>query len=155
MYFVRTRKIIHKLLNTHNRVTNFVMLHSGRCGSTVAGDLLAQHPEIAWRGEIFERYKDDPRSKGAKLLDLLELEIYAQRTKIWGFATKFLSNQQLGENFLNMPLTKYIQILENLAFDKYVVYIDKIFSDKQYLRRVIFKRCNGMPKVLPRNITFT
>ena len=32
---------------------NVVMLHCGRCGSTVLADLLAQHFELDWDGEIF------------------------------------------------------------------------------------------------------
>ena len=32
---------------------NVVMLHGGRCGSTVLVDLLAQHFEVDWDGEIF------------------------------------------------------------------------------------------------------
>ena len=30
------------------------MFHPGRCGSTVLGNLLNQHPSIEWDGEIYE-----------------------------------------------------------------------------------------------------
>lgn len=32
---------------------NILMLHQGRCGSTVLGDLLSQHPALHWDGEIY------------------------------------------------------------------------------------------------------
>jgi hypothetical protein len=34
---------------------NIAMFHVGRCGSTVLGDMLDQHPMIHWDGEIYER----------------------------------------------------------------------------------------------------
>ena len=30
------------------------MLHNGRCGSTVVGDLLAQNPNIHWASELYD-----------------------------------------------------------------------------------------------------
>ena len=35
-------------------MTNIMMLHNGRCGSTVVGDLLAQNPNIHWASELYE-----------------------------------------------------------------------------------------------------
>ena len=32
-----------------------LMIHMGRCGSTVVSTQLRQHPEMCWRGEIYER----------------------------------------------------------------------------------------------------
>jgi hypothetical protein len=32
-------------------------LHTGRCGSTVLGALLEQHPDVVWVGEVFEPYR--------------------------------------------------------------------------------------------------
>lgn len=34
--------------------TGVVIIHLGRCGSTVLGNLLNQHSQITWRGEILE-----------------------------------------------------------------------------------------------------
>lgn len=35
-------------------VQGVTVIHLGRCGSTVLGDLLDQHSQISWRGEILE-----------------------------------------------------------------------------------------------------
>lgn len=40
------------------RAGNVAMFHVGRCGSTVLGDLLHQHPDIYWNGEIYQRLID-------------------------------------------------------------------------------------------------
>ena len=34
-------------------MTNIMMLHNGRCGSTVVGDLLSQNPNIHWASELY------------------------------------------------------------------------------------------------------
>ena len=40
--------------------------HIGRCGSSVLGSLLAQHPEITYSNEIFSPYM--PRRRGERVL---------------------------------------------------------------------------------------
>ena len=34
-----------------------MMLHNGRCGSTVVGDLLVQNPNIHWASELYAKLK--------------------------------------------------------------------------------------------------
>ena len=41
----------------HSPAPTFALLHAGRSGSTVLGDLLAQHPRIDYAGEPFEALK--------------------------------------------------------------------------------------------------
>ena len=44
-------------------MNNIMMLHNGRCGSTVVGNLLAQNPNIHWASELytplFEKWKKE------------------------------------------------------------------------------------------------
>ena len=35
-------------------MNNIMMLHHGRCGSTVVGNLLAQNPNIHWASELYQ-----------------------------------------------------------------------------------------------------
>ena len=47
------------------------MLHNGRCGSTVVGDLLAQNPNIHWASELYEpiiaKWKEENQQEFAYL----------------------------------------------------------------------------------------
>ena len=47
------------------------MLHNGRCGSTVVGDLLAQNPNIYWASELYEpiiaKWKEETKQEFAYL----------------------------------------------------------------------------------------
>lgn len=42
--------VIRNTVNTNRELT--IMFHVGRCGSTVLGDLMHQHPQVYWDGEI-------------------------------------------------------------------------------------------------------
>ena len=47
------------------------MLHNGRCGSTVVGNLLAQNPNIHWASELYTAHNCKvERRKSAKNLHL-------------------------------------------------------------------------------------
>ena len=52
-------------------MTNIMMLHNGRCGSTVVGDLLAQNPNIHWASELYEpiiaKWKEENQQEFAYL----------------------------------------------------------------------------------------
>jgi hypothetical protein len=48
------------------RLGRVCLWHSGRCGSTVLGDLLEQHPRIYWAGEVLEKYSKQVESDSDK-----------------------------------------------------------------------------------------
>ena len=74
-----------------------VMLHIGRCGSTVLGNLLDQHPRIFWDGEIyFDMVKEAgciPESFDNR--DFLKRRARAAGSSYYGFDIKFLDHQHL------------------------------------------------------------
>lgn len=47
------------------RPGNAVMFHVGRCGSTVVGKMLNQHPKIHWASELYPRVFDEWRRSNA------------------------------------------------------------------------------------------
>ncbi|MGF1479266.1 MAG: hypothetical protein ACFB4I_07215 [Cyanophyceae cyanobacterium] len=62
IFALKKRQIMKKACSVAYPLTQYknrpgiFMWHHGRCGSTVLGKLLDQHPDINWRGEIFELY---------------------------------------------------------------------------------------------------
>ena len=52
-------------------MNNIMMLHNGRCGSTVVGNLLAQNPNIHWASELYEpiisKWKEENQQEYAYL----------------------------------------------------------------------------------------
>ena len=72
--------------------------HIGRCGSSVLGSLLAQHPEITYSNEIFSPYM--PRRRGGRTLPPLEEVVERARdglqTRFHLFEVKHLQEQNLG-----------------------------------------------------------
>lgn len=73
-----------------------MMFHVGRSGSTILGDMLGQHPQIQWDGEIYHRALRDWRRSGrgaaprpSDALDLLAQRIAARTRPIYGFEAIF------------------------------------------------------------------
>ena len=80
-------------------LSGVVNWHIGRCGSSVLGSLLAQHPSIAYSNEIYSRYM--PRRRGSLLLPKIEsvLDVAGQTAsehELHLFEVKYLPDQNLG-----------------------------------------------------------
>lgn len=93
----------------------FVLLHMGRCGSKVVGDLLSQHPSIKWCNEFFINHSlpgtpDGPTPKHQPL-DACESELVTSKThcgfsiKTWHFE---FSGTSLVEYFKRFPTSKCV-----------------------------------------------
>lgn len=73
------------------------MYHVGRCGSTVLGNLLDQHPRVYWDQEIYFRRW---REAGLKIRPFdhrafVQEHRWAAGPRYYGFEIKFLDNQHL------------------------------------------------------------
>ncbi len=76
---------------------NIVMVHIGRCGSTVLGDLIGQHPQIRWEGEIYQQVfmkRERADTTVRPILDVDPVDEVMQRSnrvlkRFYGFETKF------------------------------------------------------------------
>ena len=132
--FSSARKIIYRLLNIYYRKKYVAMLHPGRCGSTVLGNMLNAHTQISWAGEIFERYMGLEKYK--KVNRFTEKMIGMSRdeslSRIYGFETKYLPQYHLSYKCLNLSIENYITLLRNLGFSHFI-----ILHRKNYLRRAI------------------
>lgn len=117
---------------------NVAMFHTGRCGSTVLGNLLNTHPEIYWAGELFvampKRHKDVPPGPRA-----LKTIIARSRRKgratgktFYGFELKYLPQQHLRDKFINLSLEDCVAHLRQLGFSRFIV-----LHRENYLRQAI------------------
>jgi LPS sulfotransferase NodH len=124
-----------KFRHNKTRSGNVAMFHTGRCGSTVLGNMLNQNPEISWAGEIFEdmrkRYRNY-RWRKEKPLKILEIIMYSKKCNFFGFETKSMQEQHLRPQWIDMDLIDYIGALSKLGFKKFI-----ILRRRNYLKRAM------------------
>jgi hypothetical protein len=120
------------LLTKPIRKTNVAMFHIGRCGSTVVGMLLNQHPKIRWGGEVFASLKskygrdswvwEDP-------LRMIRLRTNMHICRVFGIEIK---KKQFID--VNMNLDETITHLDNLGYEKFI-----LLTRNNYLKREVSK----------------
>ncbi|MCA9961695.1 MAG: hypothetical protein KC443_21800 [Anaerolineales bacterium] len=112
------------------RPGNVVLFHIGRSGSTVLGDMLQQHTRIFWDGEIYRSIlptgaaNHDP---GGDPIAYVRRRMRQAGQRYYGFEVKFFHLQQL-----NKTLAAYVDDLERLGFDHFV-----ILERQNYLRKIV------------------
>jgi LPS sulfotransferase NodH len=99
------------------------MVHIGRCGSTVLGNLASRHPSIHWDGELYHGwYKGsmpaDIRQKFEGPFDLLAHQSNACQHKVYGFEIKL---QHLNDKVFDLHDDAFIRQLEKLRFNRFVI----------------------------------
>lgn len=112
----------------------FAVAHMGRCGSTVLGDMLAQHPEIGWRGEVYGAHfsrmvktgNSDSR-KRANLNRLLRADMKLVETGWFGF-DYVLSQLRL----VDESVSQHAHLLRRAGFTRFV-----ILERRNLLRRLV------------------
>ncbi len=115
-----------------------IMFHTGRCGSTVLGNMLNQNPRINWASEIFESCKNqynqitDRNIKHHKITAIIQEHLKHEETRIFGFESKYLPEQQLRSDYINMSLTEFLQYIKDLGFSYFIV-----LHRRNYLRRAV------------------
>lgn len=117
------------------RKGNIAMFHLGRCGSSVLGYLLDQHPQIDWGSEVFHYiYNDDIPEKRmtSKPLDILRIKMSWSHKDYYGFETKFTEHEHLRKELVNMDVINYLSTLSDLGFKKFI-----LLKRKNYLKQII------------------
>lgn len=123
-------------IRTRRRQGHVVMIHVGRSGSTVVGDLLGQHPRIGWDGEIYQRIfaeveRPDGSLPGIIEFDPIRFAVDAARHHpgaYYGFETKFFHMRWLG-----MDLPQYLGCIREEMRDLHVVVLER----RNLLRMVV------------------
>jgi len=100
-----------------------VMLHEGRCGSQVLGNMLDEHGDIHWAGEIFEPHMGvETDVRGERLLQrVIDASRASGRSKVYGLEIKYLSQLQLSDQCLDMDLGELVASLRALGFTYFIV----------------------------------
>jgi hypothetical protein len=118
---------------------NVVMLHNGRSGSTVLGDLMDQHPEVFWDGETLEKKLHRMESRlgvgFANLYGSFDLEAGVaelEKRMKWRAAGRIFGAelQDYHIEMMGTDIESYLQRLRNLGFDRFV------FLERNYLRKI-------------------
>lgn len=118
------------LLTRSVRRMNVAMFHPGRCGSTVVGILLNQHPKIHWVGEIFACIKSRYGSNSwiwDNPVDMVKLKTNLSSSRVFGFEMKMKHFKDV-----NIGVKRMISILNALNYNKYI-----ILKRKNYLKKEI------------------
>lgn len=112
-----------------DKLKGVFMWHHGRCGSTVLGRILNQHPGIRWRGEIYERYAEAgiPRPNFRDDLKYAQIEC---GSKLPGIELKGLPSQHLPT--LGISLRQFTETVRELGFS-HCVFLDR----RNTLRKLI------------------
>jgi hypothetical protein len=129
------KRAIHPFLVSFTR-GNVVMFHIGLCGSKVLVDLVSQHPQVFWDGEIYYRYsnrqKVDTLSSTPGLVckegkRIFQLRIPLSGKRCYGFEVQL----HLLDPF-HMILPEYLQLFHRYKFSHFI-----ILRRKNYLRKTL------------------
>jgi hypothetical protein len=104
------------------RQQNIMMLHAGRTGSSVLADLLNQHEQIKWDGEIYFHYPKYLKFFTTNPIKFLNYRTFQKSSKFYGFEIKALEYQHL-DMFIRLDLPEYLTEIEKLGFNKYIFLI--------------------------------
>jgi hypothetical protein len=140
----KTKRLFHRatcaLTGTllKRKPSNILLLvHSGRCGSTVIGHILDQQPSIYWDGEILTKISLNDRCQAKKVFSdpTLRRNIYRRRSarsngKPFGFEMKY---SQFG--FTNSGLSKELALLPE------GVSVTLVFLDRENPLRRLLSSC--------------
>jgi len=130
-YFLLLRYYLNNTNSKKKRHKNIVMLHAGRTGSSVIADMLSQHTNIKWNGEIYLDYPKYLTFFTSDPIQFLIYKMYQKHSKIYGFELKALKNQHL-EMFIKLSLEEYLEEITNLGYS-YFIFLKR----KNLLRRYI------------------
>lgn len=118
---------IEQMASTEPRV---VMIHVGRCGSTVVAELLKQHSRITWDGELFEPViREKLQERDLDPAGLLKARV-EHAPDVYGFEMKYLPSHH--QRILGMSLDDLVGLAELADVSHYLT-----LHRRNLLRRVV------------------
>ena len=130
-YSLKIKRAVYGKLSDASLKQNVVMLHTGRSGSQVLGNMLNERKDFHWAGEIFEPHM----AKKLSVKDFNKEVSNERRKKIaanFGFEVKRLDQLHMNPNCLNMKPQELVVELQKLINIKFI-----LLERKNYLRRAI------------------
>jgi hypothetical protein len=122
-------------LTAGRRLGMVAMLHLGRTGSTVLGDLLNQHPKILWDSEIYYRFLIGYANHQGEALEAWRQEAFHELPKrvarsgarYYGFEVQFFHMR-----YLNRSVPDYLDYLRTSGVTHYI-----LLERRNHLRSLI------------------
>lgn len=128
----KLKRSLKKLILSLKPRQKVAMLHPGRCGSTVLGKLINQHPQMYWSGEPFLRHYSDQSLALKQIEAILQQAELGRISSVYSFATKYPRGMDLSSECVDMSIGEYVDLLKSWGYRKFV------FLERQnYLKRVI------------------
>lgn len=114
---------------------NVFMWHHGRCGSTVLANMLNQHPDISWKGEIF-----NPSAKGGKhrylvkrpFLVKMKVKLLKRMAKPSGLGIELKGLPCQHPALIGVSLNHFSDILKSMNFEQCI-----FLHRKNILRKLV------------------
>lgn len=117
-----------------------LMLHCGRSGSTLLGDMLDQHPDVFWDGEVVEKLLHKTSQKESVGIDHLQGEFSLEdivnrianriRTRSAG-RIYGIEIQDYHMDFINCSVEDFLINIKEMGFSKF------IYLDRHPIRKMI------------------
>ena len=108
--------------------------HVGRCGSSVLGSLLAQHPSIAYSNEIYSPYM--PRRRGTSFLPSIGSVLEQAEQAKSGFDLHLFEVKHLPDQ--NLGLYPQLRVQDWL----------NLFFSQGYKHHLLMRRRNGLRRIV-------
>ena len=124
-------------LLTPFRPGNILVIHIGRCGSTVLGNMLNQHPKIYWASELYEPIFGSWREKnmGIETVENMpEDAIQILKDNYWNALHRYYGFEMKPYHFdlIQYDPSKFIHRIEQMGFSHFIM-LDR----KNRLRKVV------------------
>ncbi|MGF1497365.1 MAG: hypothetical protein ACFB8W_11140 [Elainellaceae cyanobacterium] len=116
------------------RQGSIAMYHISRCGSTVLGNLLNQHPQVYWDGEVLFKKREFDRHTYPRFnaRAYLERQMVIAGNRFYGFEMKIHPNQLLPVVHTNLP--SFVQLLLDMGISHHIC-----LKRQNYLRVILSK----------------
>lgn len=135
------RKLIAVTSEIYND-QNVVMLHTGRCGSTVLSNMLGRRSDVFWAGEIFEPFMNS-QTKVNDFHKVISSNREKEIARVFGFEIKHLKQLHLSSKCIDLNLAVLINKLKEIKNIKFIV-----LERENYLRRAISAQVAREKKIL-------
>ncbi|MFO7976694.1 MAG: hypothetical protein R6V12_18925 [Candidatus Hydrogenedentota bacterium] len=106
-------------LSVHRRPGVVLMLHIGRCGSTVLANMLEQHRGIRWDGQIYRYQAPENMVNGANIESWTKRQFSIAGGRYYGFEYKILPDQNSAK--LGIDLLQFLAICRKIGVTHYLI----------------------------------
>lgn len=113
------------------------LVHLGRSGSTVVGDLLGQHSRLDWAGEIWTQAHQAGTATIQTASDFLDLPRAVSRVsnkERFGFELKFINLRYFEQSIGKADWNRFIELILSLASEQYT---PMLLIRRNVLRRLV------------------